>query len=166
MFILPSEMPHSIGNKRTPAAKWSSLYHHFPGGRLLTLADAIRASIRGARRRPVPASSAVFILLGFLFATALMLRAQSDLSGISGTITDASGAVISGANVTVTDEATGTPHKTTTNGSGYYTMPSLSPGKYTIVVEAASFATLTSTGNNLDPSVSTTANLRLNLGST
>lgn len=90
---------------------------------------------------------------------------QSDLSGVSGTITDQSGALVRGASVTVTDEATGAGHKTVTNDSGYYTIPSLSPGRYTIVVQAPTFQTLTSKGNILDPAVATTANLQLHSGS-
>ncbi|HTF72125.1 MAG TPA: TonB-dependent receptor, partial [Edaphobacter sp.] len=91
--------------------------------------------------------------------------AQSDLSGVSGTITDQSGAVVRGAAVTVRDETTGAQHRTVTNDSGYYTIPSLSPGHYTIVVQAPTFHVLTSKGNVLDPSVATTANLQLQSGS-
>ncbi|MCU1252692.1 MAG: Cna domain protein [Edaphobacter sp.] len=93
------------------------------------------------------------------------MHAQTDLSGVSGTITDQSGAVVRGASVAVIDEATGAEHKTLTNGSGYYTIPSLSPGHYTIVVQVPSFRVLTSNGNVLDPAVATTANLQLQSGS-
>lgn len=98
--------------------------------------------------------------------SALPMFAQSDLSGVSGTVTDQSGAVVRDAAVTVTDDSTGAQHKTVTNASGYYTIPSLSPGRYTIQVQASSFQILTSRGNNLDPAVATTANLKLKAGST
>ncbi|QHS50625.1 carboxypeptidase-like regulatory domain-containing protein [Edaphobacter sp. 12200R-103] len=101
-----------------------------------------------------------------LFSGAVSGYAQSDLSGVSGTITDSSGAVVRGATVTVTDEATGVVHTAATNDSGYYTIPSLSPGLYTISVTATNFQKTTSNGNNLDPNVSTTANLQLTVGST
>jgi len=107
-----------------------------------------------------------FSLLTCMFASSSVLFAQSDLSGVSGTITDQSGAIVRGAKVTVTDEATKIEHSTTTNDSGYYTIPSLSPGRYTIEVAAQNFQKTTSSGNNLDPNVSTTANLQLNIGST
>jgi hypothetical protein len=110
--------------------------------------------------------SAMLFLAFVLACCATPLFAQSDLSGVSGTITDQSGAVVSGAVVRVIDEATGADHKTVTNGSGYYTIPSLSPGRYTIMVQAPSFQMLTSKGNNLDPAVATTANLKLVAGST
>ncbi len=100
-----------------------------------------------------------------LLSSAVPSLAQSDLSGVSGTITDPSGAVVRGATVTVIDEATRAIHTATTNDSGYYTIPSLSPGRYTITVSASNFQKTTSSGNNLDPNVSTTANLQLLIGS-
>jgi hypothetical protein len=100
-----------------------------------------------------------------LVCAARQSHAQSDLSGVSGTITDSSGAIIRGAEITVTDEATGAEHKSVTNASGYYTVPSLSPGRYTITVHAPTFQVLTSRGNILDPAVATTANLSLSTGS-
>lgn len=106
------------------------------------------------------------LLVCMLLSSSAPMLAQSDLAGVSGTITDQTGAIIHGATVTVTDEATGIVHSTTTNDSGYYTIPSLSPGRYTIVVTAPSFQTLTSHGNNVDPSVYTTANLQVSTGST
>lgn len=107
-------------------------------------------------RRPI-----AVLMACALACFALPMFAQSDLSGVSGTITDQSGALVHGASVTVTDEATGAVHKAVTNDSGYYTIPSLSPGRYTIVVQAPTFQLLTSKGNILDPAVSTTANLQL-----
>src|SRR6202020_3317853 len=92
--------------------------------------------------------------------------AQSDLPSISGTITDTSGALVANAAVALTSEATAAEHKTVTNQSGFYTVPGLSPGKYTITVEAPGFDKLVRTGNNLDPSVPTTANLQLVAGDT
>jgi hypothetical protein len=90
--------------------------------------------------------------------------AQSDLSSVSGTITDPAGALVGSAAVTLTSETTGAKHKTTTNRDGLYTIPGLSPGKYTISVEAAGFEPLVTTGNNLDASLPTTANLHLAVG--
>ncbi len=109
---------------------------------------------------------ATLLIACVLGCSARLMYAQSDLSGVSGTITDQSGAQVHGATVTVTDEATGAEHKTVTNDSGYYTIPSLSPGRYTIVVQASGFQISTSNGNNLDPAVATTANFQLRLGST
>jgi hypothetical protein len=98
-----------------------------------------------------------------LIAPTKML-AQSDLSSVSGTVTDPSGAVVSRASVTLTSEATGTVLKTSTNASGFYTIPGLAPGKYTITIEAKGFERLVSSNNNLDPSLPTTTDLHLSVG--
>src|SRR5262249_9219184 len=96
----------------------------------------------------------------------IVLRAQSDLSSISGTISDSSGAVVANAAVILKSEGTSAEHKTVTNQSGFYTVQGLAPGKYTITVEAAGFEKIVKTGNNLDPSLPTTANLQLVVGHT
>ena len=54
-------------------------------------------------------------------------RAQTQ-GGITGTVTDSSGAPIPGASVTVTNTATRGTRETTTNAEGLYTFPSLPPG--------------------------------------
>jgi hypothetical protein len=51
---------------------------------------------------------------------------------LSGTVTDPTGAVIPGVSVTATNAATGIKTQTTTNPSGYYILPSLAPGNYTV----------------------------------
>src|SRR5207249_1496067 len=60
-------------------------------------------------------------------------------AGIAGTVTDQSGAVVSGAKVTATNQATGVSRNTVTGGSGYYRISGLTPGTYTVVVESATF---------------------------
>jgi outer membrane receptor protein involved in Fe transport len=78
------------------------------------------------------------LLLSLLLVLALPAAAQFG-SGIQGTITDQTGAVVKGAKVTVTNDATGVSSTTTTSDSGYYSVQLLPPGKYTVTVEAASF---------------------------
>lgn len=106
---------------------------------------------------------AAAMIFAMLSATAI---AQSDLASVSGTVTDATGALIQNADVTLTSDTTGAVHKTATNRSGLYTIPSLAPGRYTITVDAKGFEQFISKGNNLEPSVPTTVNLRLSIQST
>lgn len=73
--------------------------------------------------------AALFVLL------AALLPGQST-GGIQGTITDPSGAVVAGANVTVTNQATGEVHNLKTDSAGLYAEPSLVPGSYRVQVEA------------------------------
>jgi Carboxypeptidase regulatory-like domain len=58
---------------------------------------------------------------------------------LTGTVQDASGGVIPGAQVTLTDEATGAARVVETNGQGLYAFPATVPGTYTIKVSAKSF---------------------------
>ena len=58
-------------------------------------------------------------------------------STIAGTVTDASGAPIAGARVTVVRRATGQARETTASPSGTYTFTNLPPGEYTVTVSAA-----------------------------
>ncbi len=60
---------------------------------------------------------------------------------MSGTITDASGAVVAGASVTLTNNATGQERTTSANSSGIYSFPNILPGTYTLVVTKTGFQT-------------------------
>src|SRR6185295_6736291 len=65
--------------------------------------------------------------------------AQAPTGAITGTVTDASGAVVSGATVTLTNPATNTRRTIQTNSAGVYNLPSLTPGVYNLRVEMSGF---------------------------
>lgn len=71
---------------------------------------------------------------------AVTTRAQS-FGEITGVVTDASGAVVAGAEVTITSLATNQTRTVTTNEAGSYRVPFLSPGLYDVKAEKASFKT-------------------------
>jgi hypothetical protein len=89
-----------------------------------------------------------FVLLALLFASISAALAQST-SRVIGAVQDTSGAVVSGATVTLTNEATKVSVQTTTTSAGTYVFDGIVPGTYTITIEASGFATLTATGNVL-----------------
>jgi hypothetical protein len=60
-------------------------------------------------------------------------------ASLQGTVTDESGAVVSGAHVVVTDQATGVSRSTVTGESGFYRVPGLAPGNYKVDVESTGF---------------------------
>jgi hypothetical protein len=84
-------------------------------------------------------------LVAILFTTFMMSYGQAiSVNGgsIQGTITDPSGAVVPGANVTITGTDTGSVKVLTTDSSGFYSVGPLNPGHYTVDVSAPGFAKL------------------------
>jgi hypothetical protein len=81
----------------------------------------------------------------FLTVTLVMMlcagiaMAQRIDGTLRGTVTDASGAVVAGAQVTATNQATGVSNTTTTTSAGSYEFPNLLIGPYTITVENKGF---------------------------
>src|SRR5271170_4128904 len=82
---------------------------------------------------------AVFFAFGAAVETA---RAQDITGRISGTVTDTTGAVVVGASVTVTNEATGVSLPPfSTNSSGFFVADDLPVGSYTVTASAKGFKT-------------------------
>ena len=79
-------------------------------------------------------------------------------ASLSGTIQDASQAVLPGATVTATNTATGVQVKATTNNAGVYNIGGLQPGTYKVTAEMTGFQTNTKTEVRLDVG----AQIRLN----
>ena len=77
---------------------------------------------------------ALTILLGSL------MPAQSPIGNISGIVKDPSGAVVAGAEVRATSSSTGGTRAATTNGEGYFLLPTLLPGEYKLQVTAPGFS--------------------------
>src|SRR5690349_9868443 len=71
------------------------------------------------------------------------LPGQSVSSTIVGTLTDVQDAMVPNATVTVTEQATGLTHMTTSNETGLFRVLNLKPGRYSARVEAVSFKALT-----------------------
>lgn len=78
-------------------------------------------------------------LLFVLCLVALSISAQDFRGQISGRVTEASGAAVPNATVTITNAATNSTLNATTNESGEYTVLYLTPGKYAISIEANGF---------------------------
>jgi outer membrane receptor protein involved in Fe transport len=68
-------------------------------------------------------------------------NAQAVYGSVYGTVTDASGAAVPGATVTITDEAKGTSVTAKSNESGAYSVEHLIPDLYTVKVEMTGFKT-------------------------
>lgn len=83
-------------------------------------------------------------VVAFLFSIFLVagVTAQTGTTTVSGSVTDAQGAVVAGATVKLINEGKGYSRTATTNDSGAYTFSSVPPDKYRIEVEAQGFKKL------------------------
>ncbi len=85
---------------------------------------------------------------------------------INGTVTDATGAVVAGAEVTAVQAATGISSKTTTSSQGSFVFPILGPSVYNVTATAAGFQAYTSKGVQLRADAAVTVNIALKPGKT
>ncbi|HKS67038.1 MAG TPA: carboxypeptidase-like regulatory domain-containing protein, partial [Candidatus Acidoferrales bacterium] len=115
------------------------------------------------RRRVRPVVVWAAALLSFLLITPSRLHAQA-LSGINGTVTDASGAAVAAANVTVTNVDTNVSRKTVTTSSGTYYVTDLIPGTYTVKIEKSGFKTFVQQKVIVVGGATSTANASLETG--
>lgn len=79
----------------------------------------------------------LLLLAASVFAGSLF--AQRDLGSITGTVTDGTGAVIAGAKITITEQATGVHFNAVSDSGGTYIRSLLKTGTYTLEVQAAGF---------------------------
>src|SRR5581483_11223263 len=107
----------------------------------------------------------LLIALAVLFAASTLAFGQTTIStgSIVGTVTDASGAVVSGAKVSIINRNTGQTITTTSNTAGAYNSGALVPGQYAVRVEAPNFKTV-ETPVTVQVNVTSTANAKLAVG--
>src|SRR5208337_4393510 len=101
----------------------------------------------------------VMVLAGSL--ATLRAHAQAVSASLVGTISDSTGAGVVGAKVTILEVATGISRETVANESGNYTFPDLTPGTYSVTVEAKGFKK--ETRPSVDVVVNTTTRVDLGL---
>ncbi len=90
--------------------------------------------------------------------------AQSDKGTIGGFIKDSSGAVVPGARIVLTNEATGEAHAATADAQGHYTVTNLTAGSYTLTAEVKGFKKYTSTHNTLGANTTLDLDAPLTIG--
>lgn len=128
----------------------------------LLLALSIPAALRAQAKLYRFATAA---LLALMLACGFAM-AQTSQGTITGTVRDASGAVIAHANVTLTNEATGVARQTTTNGEGAFRADAVEPGPYTVHVAVAGFEAYVLQHLDVQPSVITSYDVTLQVAST
>src|ERR1700751_4390621 len=100
-----------------------------------------------------------------VFAAQAGAFGQGGTGGITGLISDSSGAIVPGAKVSLTNEATGVTVSTVSTDAGLYAFISLSPGNYDVTATAAGFETAVRRGVIVSVDQKSTVNFKLNIGS-
>ena len=95
--------------------------------------------------------------------TPTAIRAQATAQ-ISGTVRDASGAVLPGVQVTATQTDTGIVRMTVTNETGFYVLPSLPVGPYRVEASLPGFRTFAQTGIVLQVGSSSVIEVKMEVG--
>ena len=99
-----------------------------------------------------------------LFAAPSPLKSQVDTGSILGTVTDASGAAVAGAKVTLTNEGTGAELSTTTGADGGYKFTPVRIGSYKLTATLQGFQTVQQTGVAVNVGENVVANFALKPG--
>jgi hypothetical protein len=102
--------------------------------------------------------------LVFALSCSILTFAQSNRGGISGTVFDASGAVIPGATVTITNVGTNQEIRVITSESGAYSVPLLEPVTYNVTVEIKGFKKSVLKNVKVDTAIVATVNVTLETG--
>ncbi len=110
---------------------------------------------RSALPRLIALASLTLLLSGLLSA--------QGYGTIVGTVTDPSGAVVAGARIKATDEATSLSRETLSNDQGYFVLPSLRPSTYSLTIYVKGFASAVRKGITLQADASVTVNQSVEL---
>jgi hypothetical protein len=106
----------------------------------------------------------VFAFTVFAVFAAVSLQAQVDTGSVSGTVTDPSGAVVSGAKVTLTNEGTASSLTTATGSDGGYRFSPVRIGSYKLEVVSEGFKTASEVNVVVDVSSNVSRNIKLQTG--
>ena len=111
-------------------------------------------------------SFAILLTLLFTLMGGVVAHAQVTGATVSGTVTDPSGGVVSGAAVTATDNATAITKNVTTDSAGLFAIPNLVPGTYDFKVSATGFSTSVRAGVLLSVGQQVQLNFAMTVGAT
>ena len=103
--------------------------------------------------------SLFFVIIFIALLPSAALFAQAYFGTVSGELTDSSGALVTNAKVTLTDQQKGFTFTTTSDASGRYLFRSIPPGTYIVAAEAKGFASVRSAAFKLDINENGTTNI-------
>src|SRR5438874_3130164 len=109
--------------------------------------------------------AAVFCLFALLWIGSPAAMGQSSSAGtVTGTVTDSSGAAVPDAAVSLIDATTGGIRSTTTNDKGFYIVPYVNPGTYSVKVSKLGFKSVAVSSQVVQVGVQLTVNAVLEVG--
>ncbi len=131
-----------------------------------TLNSNVRRDVAHSLRAVAHLLSVVCLLVFALSASSVASFAQSGgEAGITGTVTDGTGAAVPKATVTATNDATGVATVRETSGSGLYNISPIIPGKYTLSVKVPGFKEFVQKNLTADALSLTSLDVALTIGS-
>ena len=108
--------------------------------------------------------ASLFLLISVLVLAAFTVAAQETTGSLKGTVVDPNGAVVAGANVTLTNTGTGSSQTKQTSGDGNFEFAKLAPGDYTVTVEASGFKRSLSKGVSVKLGIVNPLDVKLETG--
>src|SRR3984893_10246223 len=123
-----------------------------------------RGVVRSGGKGKAELVTIAFLALVMSLFTSSSASAQAVGATLSGTVTDASGAVISGAEISIKDLGTGVTRTLTSDSAGYYSAPNLLPATYSVTTTATGFSTNVQTGITLSVGAQQQLNISMKVG--
>src|ERR1700733_8852323 len=123
--MAPNPDEHIYEPERSPIMQ--SNFLKFPKGRWMMS--------NLSSRRYFAVLATVLVLVIFLASTFVQAQTTISTGSIVGTVTDATGAVVGGAKVVITNKGTSQAISLTTTSSGTFASGALTPGEYTVRIE-------------------------------
>jgi hypothetical protein len=120
------------------------------------------------RRQAMQDARIIAVSMMLFFGLFAAVAAYSQVTGatLGGTVTDASGATVPGAQISVKNNATGVTREVTSDASGLFTVPNVIPGDYEIKVSAKGFSTARQANVSLAVGQQQQLNFSLKVGET
>ena len=106
----------------------------------------------------------LLVCLGLLFSASPSLHAQNTYGSVAGSVTDASGASITDANVTLTNAGTQEKRTQSSGSDGLFNFVNLLPGQYRVDVEKQGFKHFVRAGVTVDVAQNTRVDAALQVG--
>ena len=122
--------------------------------------------LRGVCSNRISAALSVFFVLAIIILPVVRAHAQVTGATLSGTVTDASGAVIPGVLVSIKNRATGVTRDVMADEMGFYTAPNLLAGNYDVTVSNPGFTTVVQSNIALAVGAQQRLNISMTVGQT